>query len=494
MGKTNVVKMEEAVPSFLAELTERSLQSKTLRILEAAKRRGHITTSEIAELLPARVIKDRGLLSFFVTQLGDYLQQAKLGVSNSADVLEFRSKQSDADEGVVSTTLERTGRTLLRDGRSKKKSSVVLRAPQPTEALESAEDGESALEDKEPDAAELSSLEEEGVSIPFTEGEEQDLRSLYLFDIASQYYKGIGRYRLLTAEEERELGRRIITENDLDARNELVCHNLRLVVSIARRYLGRSAFFDLPDLIQEGNTGLIKAAEKFDYTLGYRFSTYATWWIRQSITRALADLALTIRLPVHLIEFRSKVLAAAEKIAGKNKNFPSPEAIAQHLGASLESVRNVLRAMYLNSPISLSQHVDTEADRGGEASTFQDLVVDENAADPSILIEAREELVASYRNLEVILKAVKELPGNPKRNMTIFKDMHGFNKEGEKKTLEEVGQEFGVTRERIRQLLEVIFVELARRGIQVDREALKQYLWRIQELEKLTSTSFELDV
>jgi RNA polymerase primary sigma factor len=192
---------------------------------------------------------------------------------------------------------------------------------------------------------------------------------------------------------------------------------------------------------------------------------------------------------VHLIELRNKVLAAAEKIAGERKNFPPPEAIARYLGITVKDVKQALRAMDLNSPRSLDDSVGRAGEK--DLTTFLDLVVDTNVGDPSLGIEARQEFEEVHRDLETIFTAIKGLRGDTKRNLTVFKDMHGLNESGKKKTLEQVGQEFGVTRERIRQVLERIFLQLSYQGIEIDKEGLDQYWWRIQELEKFTGGLME---
>ncbi|HSE35356.1 MAG TPA: RNA polymerase sigma factor RpoD/SigA [Candidatus Paceibacterota bacterium] len=305
-----------------------------------------------------------------------------------------------------------------------------------------------------------------------------------------RYYQACRKYPLLSKEQEQELSRRVCEDGDLSARNELVCHNLRLVRSVARRY----AWSKLPfaDLIQEGNLGLITAAEKFDWRVGTRFTTYAYWWIRQAVTRAILQYSDVIRLPVHIGMLRLNILQAIDRMCIDGGRIPTPEAIAEYLDTPLPAVKNALRAMHLQNPIPLDG-IPRSGEEGDEIN-LQDLVADPNGADPSVILEAKQELLAIYNDLRIILDAIKELPGNRERNITVFKEMHGLGPSGEKRTLEEVGQEFGVTRERIRQILLRIFESLAEQGIEVDQQALRDHLWRVQELEKLSGTLFaELD-
>jgi RNA polymerase primary sigma factor len=266
---------------------------------------------------------------------------------------------------------------------------------------------------------------------------------------------------------------------------------LRWVRQIARRY----AWSQLPfaDLIQEGNLGLITAAEKFDERMGHQFSTYAFWWIRQSITRAIIEQSDVIRLPVHIGEFRSQILRAMEELSDEEGHrIPTPEAIAAHMNVPVDEVKKVQNAMRLQTPTSLHAAIKGDQHHGGDLTELQEMIVDTNAIDPETTLAAKQELEQMAGDLQIILGVIRELPGDKKRNLTIFKNMHGLNDAGEKNTLEEVGQEFGVTRERIRQILMRIFGQLAERGIEVDQAALKEHLWRIHELEKLCGVEFKM--
>lgn len=245
------------------------------------------------------------------------------------------------------------------------------------------------------------------------------------------YLKEIGRVPLLTAEEEIELAERM-TKGDPTARKRLSEANLRLVVSIAKRYVGRGMQF--LDLIQEGNLGLIKAVEKFDYTKGYKFSTYATWWIRQAITRAIADQARTIRIPVHMVETITKVKKASSQLLHQNGHDPSPEEIADALDMPVERVREIMRIA--QDPVSLETPIGEEED-----SHLGDFIPDDDAPAPA---EAAA-LILLKEQLGEVLSTLTE------REEKVLRLRFGLE-DGRSRTLEEVGKEFNVTRERIRQI------------------------------------------
>jgi RNA polymerase primary sigma factor len=245
------------------------------------------------------------------------------------------------------------------------------------------------------------------------------------------YLKEIGRVPLLTAEEEIELGSRML-QGDTYARKRLSEANLRLVVSVAKKYVGRGMQF--LDLIQEGNLGLIKAVEKFDYTKGFKFSTYATWWIRQAITRAIADQARTIRIPVHMVETITKVKKASSQLLHKNGHEPSPEEIAFELNMPVDKVREIIRIA--QDPVSLETPIGEEED-----SHLGDFIPDNDAPAPA---EA-----ASHTLLKEQLSDV--LGTLTDREARVLKLRFGLV-DGRQRTLEEVGREFCVTRERIRQI------------------------------------------
>ena len=250
-------------------------------------------------------------------------------------------------------------------------------------------------------------------------------------DPVRMYLKEIGKVRLLTPEEEVDLAIRM-AEGDEEAKHRMTEANLRLVVSIAKRYVGRGMQF--LDLIQEGNLGLIKAVEKFDHTKGYKFSTYATWWIRQAITRAIADQARTIRIPVHMVETINKTIRVSRQLLQELGHDPSAEEIAEEMGLPVEKVRDILKIA--QEPVSLETPIGEEED-----SHLGDFIPDEDASEPS---EA-----ASFSLLREQLEEVLETLAP--REKKVLELRFGII-DGRTRTLEEVGKEFNVTRERIRQI------------------------------------------
>ena len=252
-----------------------------------------------------------------------------------------------------------------------------------------------------------------------------------LDDPVRMYLKEIGHVPLLTAEEEVELAQRM-EAGDEEARHRLEEANLRLVVSIAKRYVGRGMLF--LDLIQEGNLGLLKAVEKFDYSKGYKFSTYATWWIRQAITRAIADQARTIRIPVHMVETINKLVRISRQLLQELGRDPRPEEIAREMGISVARVHEIMKIA--QEPVSLETPIGEEED-----SHLGDFIEDEAAPAPA---EA-----ASFMLLREQLEEVLETLTDREKN--VLRLRFGLE-DGRSRTLEEVGQSFGVTRERIRQI------------------------------------------
>ena len=245
------------------------------------------------------------------------------------------------------------------------------------------------------------------------------------------HLREIGKIPLLTAEEEGELAERIVNGDD-EARDRLITANMRLVVSIAKHYVGRG--MPLLDLIQEGYSGLIKAVEKFDYTKGFKFSTYATWWIRQSITRAIADQARTIRIPVHMVETISRVKKAQNKLLHENGHEPTIDEVAQELNMPSDRVREIIRIA--QDPVSLEAPVGEEED-----SHLGDFIPDEDA--PAPIDTAMQAVFKDELN-----KALNTLP---EREREVLKFRYGVGYD-RSHTLEEVGRQFKVTRERIRQI------------------------------------------
>lgn len=298
--------------------------------------------------------------------------------------------------------------------------------------------------ESEPDDLELLKMDDEDVDDPEVEAviaenpeaKEIDLeatisKNIAVDDPVRMYLKEIGKVPLLTAQEEIDLARRM-EQGDEYAKQKLCEANLRLVVSIAKKYVGRGMLF--LDLIQEGNLGLIKAVDKFDWTKGYKFSTYATWWIRQAITRSIADQARTIRIPVHMVETINKLIRVSRQLLQEEGREPSPDEIAEEMGISVEKVREILKIA--QEPVSLETPIGEEED-----SHLGDFIPDEDAPAPA-------EAAAFSMLKEQLVDVLGTLTD---REQKVLKLRFGLE-DGRARTLEEVGKKFDVTRERIRQI------------------------------------------
>lgn len=289
------------------------------------------------------------------------------------------------------------------------------------------------------DVLRINSDDDDDMEIVITDEDEVDMEKIDLSvpdgisieDPVRMYLKEIGKVPLLSAEEEIELAKRM-AEGDEDAKKRLAEANLRLVVSIAKRYVSRGMLF--LDLIQEGNLGLIKAVEKFDYQKGFKFSTYATWWIRQAITRAIADQARTIRIPVHMVETINKLIRVSRQLLQELGREPSPEEIAEELDMPVERVREILKIS--QEPVSLETPIGEEED-----SHLGDFIQDDNVPVPAEAAAA----TLLKEQLDEVLGTLTE------REQKVLRLRFGMN-DGRARTLEEVGKEFDVTRERIRQI------------------------------------------
>ena len=288
----------------------------------------------------------------------------------------------------------------------------------------------------------LSELEKQGIDLIDEEIEEIENEIVGKLDLTvsdgvaiddpvRMYLKEIGRVNLLTSEEEVDLAKKMAA-GDENAKRKLAEANLRLVVSIAKRYVGRGMLF--LDLIQEGNLGLIKAIDKFDYEKGFKFSTYATWWIRQAITRAIADQARTIRIPVHMVETINKYVRISRQLLQELGRDPKPEEIAERMGITIEKIREIQKISL--DPVSLETPIGEEED-----SHLGDFVEDEGALSPP----ESAAFMLLKKQLEEVLDTLTD------REKKVLALRFGLD-DGRSRTLEEVGKEFGVTRERIRQI------------------------------------------
>jgi RNA polymerase primary sigma factor len=349
-----------------------------------------------------------------------------------ADALEGR-EMSEEQVDQVYREFSKLGIDVLSERQSAKRPEVVGKAYESghervgKSVVDTEEEVEDEVldEDEEPETEEAED-KEDGTDIDLSVPE-----GVALDDPVRMYLKEIGRVPLLTAEEEVELAKRM-EMGDREAKQRLIESNLRLVVSIAKRYVGRGMAF--LDLIQEGNMGLIKAVEKFDYRKGYKLSTYATWWIRQAITRAIADQARTIRIPVHMVETINKLVRTSRELVQELGREPTAEEIAEKMGITPEKVREIQKIA--QEPVSLETPIGEEEDSHlGDFIEDVDVLAPDEAASYLLLKEQIEEVLSGLND----------------REQRVLRLRFGLD-DGRPRTLEEVGREFGVTRERIRQI------------------------------------------
>ena len=365
-----------------------------LRIVEAARQNSNeITYDEIGDML-ADSKPDKDLLE----EIYDIVESKDISILKTSEPEAHELESAEADDNDDDDLLDmedlEDADDIINDEEDEKKSGVVIKPSGEIEVSETAK------------------------NIPTD-------------DPVRMYFKEIGKVPLLTADEERELAIRI-EKGDEEAKKKLCESNLRLVVSIARRYLNRGLSF--LDLIQEGNLGLIKAVEKFDYTKGYKFSTYATWWIRQAITRSIADQARTIRIPVHMVETINKLIRISRQLLQEYGREPTSEEIAEEMGITVEKVREIKKIS--QDPVSLETPIGEEED-----SHLGDFIPDEDIPSP---VDA-----AAYSMLQKQLREVLDTLSEREKKVLILR--FGLD-DGRPRTLEEVGKEFNVTRERIRQI------------------------------------------
>lgn len=344
--------------------------------------------------------------------------------------------------------------------KTKKKEEESKEEEEQTVEEEDEQHADAQFDKDEPDLDDLAELEEEldeeGYSDALTdiletggglldmaaaEVQEEEKNRDKKYDSVQMYLKEIGKYDLIDAKKEVELAKRI-EKGDEEAKNELARANLRLVVSIAKKYVGRSPDLTLLDLIQEGNIGLFKAVDKFEWEKGYKFSTYATWWIRQAVTRALADQSKTIRIPVHMVETITKYKQIVRQLSQDLGRYPMPEEIAEEMDMELEKVHHIMQIDQVT--VSLETPVANDNEEG--KSTLGDFIANESSSGDRIM--SPEEEADSKMLRKQILEVLDSLSEKERK---ILEMRHGLE-DGIFHTLEEVGREFGVTRERIRQI------------------------------------------
>jgi|GEM_PF-221287 len=447
-------------------LNDQGLVPEAFNILSAAKSRGQISPQEIGTLIPMSISKDgvklRETMRWITQLLGSIDVKIVIG---SVHVKKPGSKSPETSYSIKPEQASPPTRKL---------SPVIERSIDADSEL--SEEGVLALEKEEPDLTDLKDEESEEVL-------EEDFLPKFGYqkedaDI-NPYYRAVKNHKFLKHEDLLELSRRWHMHGDIEARNNIVRHNLRLAMKIARHYMGRGLDYD--ELVQEGNCGLIIAADRFNPELGFRFTTYATWWVRQAITRAIQNLAATIRLPVHIIEARYKLLKIVRALGFELQREPMLEEIAARAGEDTDKVNKILNQLKV-PVISLGELAYGSS--SDSKKTVGDLTEELGTPTPLTAIEMKENLAIAAKNLRTLLAAVNALDVSDKAK-TCFKMYYGLEGYPEGATLESISPTFGVTRERIRQLNSKVWEKLAEHGIEFDDRKLVAEIQRVHDLEDL---------
>lgn len=421
--ENNMVNQEEVVATSAktnTEKTEKKSQTQDITMTDTQK---EVVKDFVKNNLKGNPVSYQEMATYFLEKDFNDAQVAKIyNELSNANLNIIMDAEKEVDKKNNIELLDNAGQQVLEEGNIEDADASVEAAPLEEASTMAELDIEPNLEDI--DEIEKDMLFQDMKDMSFVD-------NLNVDDPVKMFLKEIGKIRLLTYEEENILAERML-KGDKEAKKQLVESNLRLVVSIAKKYIGRGMHF--LDLIQEGNLGLIKAVDKFDQSKGYKFSTYATWWIRQAITRAIADQARTIRIPVHMVETINKLIRTSRHLLQTLGREPTPEEIAQELEMPVDRVREVLKVA--QEPISLETPVGEE-----DESNLGNFIPDDDAPSPSE--QAADVLLREH--IEDVMQTLTP------REAKVLKLRFGLQ-DGRMRTLEEVGKEFDVTRERIRQI------------------------------------------
>lgn len=459
---------ETTATPFISDriLADMNLRPDAKQILLQAKDSGTISPEEITRMIPAATVKDRSKLRDAIQRITKLLVAINVKIT-----IEVVHKHVHVHKHIHEST-PRPKREKPAELNENEEEAYSRMFPKGTEDL--------SKKDFDPELDALPEME----AIAAEEDEETTLESDFeAKDESNFYYRATKRYPLLTSAEETELAQRV-ESGDINARNKFMLHNLRLVLRIAgyRRYQNRGLDYD--DLVQEGNIGLLKAVEKFDYRKGFKFSTYATWWIRQSITRAISDFGGTIRQPVHVSEARNKILKIMLNLATELQREPLIEEIAASANVKVPVVKQILTNLNFQYQ-SLDEIIATDNSKNeGSEKTLYDGMSDSSILAPDVHLQAQETRQEATYNIGLVLETLNSLPISD-RNKDAFRLYYSLDSVSEGLTLQDIGEKYGITRERIRQINAKIWEALNARGINLDEERLMACLYRLNELDKL---------